>query len=179
MASWRNPGRLQMISWRLHVEAEVATPDTGNADELCSSADEDEGRDRASPDRIRSRGLTGVLDSLMNSTESAVHLSKLVDRPETNSDCFVAVATRLADVFAGVRAITRFPPDPTGDGSDPLFAAARVQSARQKYRGAVAALYNRGIELQNNPSPPILPPRFEVFGKPEGFPCFPENTDSQ
>lgn len=117
--------------------------------------------------------MIGLLDSGMARVESTVQLGRLKDKPASPHEAFVAVAERISELFASLKRMTQFDPDPSDIDEAPsqAFARARVAQAQQKYEAALKDLYSVWTNLDDLDSP-LLNTTNSCFGVVKGLPCF-------
>ncbi|EGZ29831.1 hypothetical protein PHYSODRAFT_294819 [Phytophthora sojae] len=112
-----------------------------------------------------SGNMTGVLNAFMKSAEATAQLARFKDRAGTPHEGFVAVASRMEDLFAAFGGMLRFDPDPEAmdDGPSVEFAQARIRSAKRKYQVALNELVSQQPNM-DDPDVPLLNNK-KFFGK--------------
>ncbi|OWY91018.1 hypothetical protein PHMEG_00040572 [Phytophthora megakarya] len=84
--------------------------------------------------------LVGALTATIESVRSAILLAHAADSPSSAKDAFVAVCSRLTDVFASVLGATKFAPEPNDDPPCEEYPKTRIHKAEAKFLDALRDL---------------------------------------
>ncbi|OWY94141.1 hypothetical protein PHMEG_00036215 [Phytophthora megakarya] len=115
--------------------------------------------------RIHAGSFIGALTATIKSVRSAIFLAHATDSPSSVEDAFVAVCSRLTDVFTSVLGATKFAPEPNDDPPCEEYSKTRIHKAEAKFLDALRDLQQvQNDSEQVNFDAPILEESNIFFG---------------